>query len=172
NIENQEFALVTIHRDNNTDNSERLTAIVEALLEITDATKIVLPLHPRTKKLLPENLSQSLYDKLLNNCNIQIVPPVSFFEIIALEKHSKLIMTDSGGLQKEAYFFKKPCVILRPETEWVEIVKNGTGIIADASKMLIINAFKTLKNGKFNFSPVFGDGQASEFILRKTLETF
>jgi UDP-GlcNAc3NAcA epimerase len=171
-LENQKFVLATIHRDNNTDNPERLTAIVEALIEISEKIKIVLPLHPRTKKLLPENLSKETFDKLQNNSNITIIPPASFFEIIVLEKHSQLIMTDSGGLQKEAYFFKKPCVILRPETEWVEIVEQQAGIIADADKQMILNAFEKLSQLKPNFPPVFGDGHSAEFTLNKILNTF
>ncbi|MDR1653969.1 MAG: UDP-N-acetylglucosamine 2-epimerase (non-hydrolyzing) [Prevotellaceae bacterium] len=171
-LENQDFVLCTIHRDNNTDNPERLSAIIEALLEIAQNTKIVLPLHPRTKKLLPENLLQNIYSKLLNNSNIQIIPPASFFEIIVLEKHSKLIMTDSGGLQKEAYFFRKPCIILRPETEWVEIVQQNAGKIADANKDMIIDSYHKLLKNSSDFMPVFGDGQAAEFMLNKILETF
>ena len=117
-LEDERFVLATIHRDNNTDNPERLTAIAEALLEITErGYKIVLPLHPRTKKLLPQNLSEDDYRRITSNPDILIIPPVSFFEIIVLERHASLIMTDSGGLQKEAYFFRKPCLILRPETE-------------------------------------------------------
>ena len=113
-FEDEKFVLATIHRDNNTDNPERLTAITEALLEITErGYKIVLPLHPRTKKLLPQNLSEDDYRRITSNPDIMIIPPVSFFEIIVLERHASLIMTDSGGLQKEAYFFRKPCLILQ-----------------------------------------------------------
>ena len=171
NLKNQEFVLATIHRDNNTDNPERLTEIIEALIEISEKIKIVLPLHPRTKKLLPQNLSKEIYDKLQSN-NIIIIPPASFFEIIVLEKHSQLVMTDSGGLQKEAYFFKKPCVILRPETEWVELVEQQVGILADADKESILNAFEKLSQSKPNFPPVFGDGRSAEFTLKKIIEVF
>jgi len=172
NLQNQDFVLATIHRDNNTDNPERLTAIIEALIEIAEKTKIVLPLHPRTKKLLPENLSKEIHDKLQYNSNITIIPPASFFEILVLEKYSQLIMTDSGGLQKEAYFFKKPCVILRPETEWVEIVEQQAGIIADADKQMILSAFEKLSQSKPSFPPVFGDGRSAEFTLNKIIEVF
>jgi UDP-GlcNAc3NAcA epimerase len=153
------------NRSTSADTPARLTAIIEALTKISEKIKIVLPLHPRTKKLLPQNLDKNIYDKLLINRNIQIIPSASFFEIIVLEKNAKLIMTDSGGLQKEAYFFQKPCVILRPETEWVEIVENGTGIIVDADKNLIINAFNDLLNKNFDFPQVFGYGKAAEFML-------
>ena len=170
-LEDEKFVLATIHRDNNTDNPERLTAIAEALLEITErGYKIVLPLHPRTKKLLPQNLSEDDYRKITSNPDILIIPPVSFFEIIVLERHASLIMTDSGGLQKEAYFFRKPCLILRPETEWVEIVEQHAGIITDADKELIIRSFDEYIDTKPQFPPLFGDGHSAEFMLDKTLD--
>ena len=170
-LEGEKFVLATIHRDNNTDNPERLTAIAEALLEITErGYKIVLPLHPRTKKLLPQNLSEDDYRRITSNPDIMIIPPVSFFEIIVLERHASLIMTDSGGLQKEAYFFRKPCLILRPETEWVEIVEQHAGIITDADKELIVRSFDEYIDTEPQFPPLFGDGHSAEFMLDKTLD--
>ena len=170
-LEGEKFVLATIHRDNNTDDPERLTAIAEALLEITErGYKIVLPLHPRTKKLLPQNLSEDDYRKITSNPDILIIPPVSFFEIIVLERHASLIMTDSGGLQKEAYFFRKPCLILRPETEWVEIVEQHAGIITDADKELIVRSFDEYIDTEPQFPPLFGDGHSAEFMLDKTLD--
>ena len=170
-LEDEKFVLATIHRDNNTDNPERLTAIAEALLEITErGYKIVLPLHPRTKKLLPQNLSEDDYRSITSNPDILIIPPVSFFEIIVLERHASLIMTDSGGLQKEAYFFRKPCLILRPETEWVEIVEQHAGIITDADKELIVKSFDEYIDTEPQFPPLFGDGHSAEFMLDKTLD--
>ena len=170
-LEDEKFVLATIHRDNNTDNPERLTAIAEALLEITErGYKIVLPLHPRTKKLLPQNLSEDDYRRITSNPDIMIIPPVSFFEIIVLERHASLIMTDSGGLQKEAYFFRKPCLILRPETEWVEIVEQHAGIITDADKELIVRSFDEYIDTEPQFPPLFGDGHSVEFMLDKTLD--
>lgn len=170
-LEDEKFVLATIHRDNNTDNPERLTAIAEALLEITErGYKIVLPLHPRTKKLLPQNLSEEDYRRITSNPDILIIPPVSFFEIIVLERHASLIMTDSGGLQKEAYFFRKPCLILRPETEWVEIVEQHAGIITDADKELIVKSFDEYIDTEPQFPPLFGDGHSAEFMLDKTLD--
>ena len=170
-LEDEKFVLATIHRDNNTDNPERLTAIAESLLEITErGYKIVLPLHPRTKKLLPQNLSEDDYRRITSNPDILIIPPVSFFEIIVLERHASLIMTDSGGLQKEAYFFRKPCLILRPETEWVEIVEQHAGIITDADKELIVRSFDEYIDTEPQFPPLFGDGHSAEFMLDKTLD--
>jgi UDP-GlcNAc3NAcA epimerase len=167
------FVLVTIHRDSNTDNSERLTAILEALNEISNEQNIemILPLHPRTLKMLNGEVYSAIYDLLKQNKRIKIVPPASFFDMIVLEKNAKLIITDSGGVQKEAYFFKKPSIVLRPETEWKEIAENGVAIIADADKQKIKSAYDyfSTKND-LNFPAVFGDGKAAEFICNKMLE--
>lgn len=103
---------------------------------------------------------------------MKIIPPTSFFDMIVLEKNAKLIITDSGGVQKEAYFFKKPSIVLRPETEWKEIAENGVAIIADADKQKIKSAYDYFSSKKdLNFPEVFGDGKAAEFICKKMLET-
>ncbi len=164
---NKDFILATIHRDHNTDNPLRLQSIFEALLEIAMEKKIqiVLPLHPRTKKKM-ESLSAELIERLNANENIQIIPPVSFLEMIALEKNAQLVITDSGGVQKEAYYFHKPCVILRPETEWVEIIEAGTGILADAQRVKIKEAVNQLLYKNFEFHAIYGDGRAAEFICQ------
>ena len=161
------YILATIHRDNNTDSQERLTNIFRALLDITeqDGVKIVLPLHPRTKKLLPVNLEPSVYERLKASEMVCIIPPASFFEIIELERHARLVMTDSGGVQKEAFFFERPCVILRPETEWLEIVEHDAGVIADANYDRIISAYRQLTTKRVTFPQLFGDGHAAEKIL-------
>jgi UDP-GlcNAc3NAcA epimerase len=100
-----------------------------------------------------------------------IVPPAGFLDIIALEKNSKLVITDSGGLQKEAYFFKKPCIILREETEWVEIVSNGNAILADADYDRIISAYDELINKvDYTYPSYYGEGSAAEFICNKIIE--
>ena len=171
-LKNSHYVLATIHRDNNTDNPERLSSIFKALVQIAEEhhVKIVLPLHPRTKKLLPNNLEQDLLNTINNHPLFEIIPPASFFEIIALEKNAQLIMTDSGGVQKEAYFFRKPCVILRPETEWVEIVEQQAGIIADADTQKIVMAYETLQTIQSEFPPAFGDAKAAEFILLALLK--
>jgi UDP-GlcNAc3NAcA epimerase len=172
NLQKGDFILGTIHRNNNTDEPERLSAIFEAIHEIssTQNLDIVLPLHPRTSKILQQNLDSELYDSIQNNPNIKIIPPASFFEIITLEKNCKLVMTDSGGVQKEAYYFEKPVIILRPETEWVEIVENGVGKITDANKENILNAFTYFESKQdLSYPPVFGDGKAAEFICGKLI---
>lgn len=173
NLEPDNFILGTIHRDHNTDDPARLSAIFEALLEIASENKtdIFLPLHPRTSKLLDKNLEDRLYREVMNHPNLKISSPVSFLDMIRLEQNTSLIMTDSGGVQKESYFFKKPCIILRPQTEWVEITEQGTAIIADADKQRITDAFdKLYKNDSLAFPPVFGDGHAAEFICEQILK--
>ena len=166
------FILATIHRDSNTDQPERLNAIFEALIQLSQEARIALPLHPRTAKLLKTNLSAAKQEQILNSPNINLIPPVSFLEMIALERHAQLVMTDSGGVQKEAYFFKKPCIILRPETEWVEIVETGNAILADADKERIMQAWHHFKgNPPTAFPEIFGDGHAAEFMLEQILLT-
>ena len=167
-LEPDGFVLATIHRDNNTDDPHRLTAIFRALLKISEDCTVALPLHPRTAKLLETNLEKELHEMLLHS-NVRIVPPVSFLEMTALEQNARMVLTDSGGVQKEAFFFARPCVIMRPETEWVEIVEQGAGIIADADSDRIIGAYNVFKNKKLNLKPVFGDGNASTIIAEKML---
>ena len=166
-VKKDNYILTTIHRPNNTDDKERLSAILSSLIEITerDGITLVLPLHPRTKNLLDKNLDIAVYEKLMNSPRVKVIPPASFFEIIVLERNARIVMTDSGGVQKESFFFERPCVILRPETEWVEIVKHGAGIIADADHDKIVAAYDKLVGTKPSFPPLFGDAHAAEHIL-------
>lgn len=165
-----DFILGTIHRDNNTDIPERLTAIFKALLEIARDITIVLPLHPRTRKKMKEVLTDHLLEQIEQNPSLKLIPPVSFLDMVLLENTSKMIITDSGGVQKESFFFKKPCLILRPETEWVEIVEAGAARICDANKDMILNNYQYfIQNPPRNFDPIFGDGKAAEFICREIL---
>lgn len=166
-LEKDGFILSTIHRNNNTDEPGRLAAIIKALLYISEKERIrvVLPLHPRTSKLLDKNLDSDTYKRLNDSDRVEIIPPASFFDIIELERNARIVMTDSGGVQKEAFFFERPCVILRPETEWSEIVEHGAGIIADADYSRIVNAYKDLVNRKVKFPPLFGDAHAARHIL-------
>lgn len=169
------FVLATIHRDSNTDNPERFSSIFLSLnkISVENKLKIVLPLHPRTSKALQSNLRKEVFEAIRSNNNFVLMPPVSFLEMMALEKNSMLICTDSGGVQKEAFFFKKPCIVLRPETEWTELVENGTAIIADADEKKIQFAFTQFKNKKnLVFPAIFGDGNAAEFICGEILKNF
>ena len=164
------FILATIHRDSNTDHPERLNAIFSALIRLSKECQVVLPLHPRTSKLLKTNLDEALQKQLFASERIHLIPPVSFLEMIALERHAQLVMTDSGGVQKESYFFKKPCIILRPETEWVEIVETGNAILVDADEARIMQAWQHFKgNPPTVFPEIFGNGHAAEFMLDKII---
>lgn len=157
-----EYVLATVHRNFNTDVPQRINAIFNALSYIADIydVPVILPVHPRTQKYLPHNLSSK----------IQVIPPASFFDILTLEKNAKLIMTDSGGVQKESFFFSKPCIIFRAETEWVEIIENGAGVLVDADYDKIVSAYESFQNKTVCFPPLFGNGHAAETILRTIKE--
>ncbi|XOV67139.1 MAG: non-hydrolyzing UDP-N-acetylglucosamine 2-epimerase [Fluviicola sp.] len=152
-----DFVLCTLHRAENTDNPQRLEAIVSALNELHKTIRVLVPIHPRTRKLLEENNLK---------LDVDLVDPVGYFDMIELLKHCKIVLTDSGGLQKEAYFFQKHCVTMRDETEWVELVKHGYNILAGADTQLILNAAKDMMIKSSDFSnPLYGDGKAGEKIL-------
>lgn len=173
-LEKNNYILSTIHRNNNTDEKDRLNDICESFIEIVNNHQIdlILPLHPRTHKLMDVNLKENIKKTFLNHPRIKIVPPVSFLEMITLEANAKLIVTDSGGVQKESYFFKKPCVILRSETEWVEIIKSGSAFIADANKDLILKKTSEYLQSKdiHKFPPLYGNGDASKKIIELILK--
>lgn len=162
----RQFVLATIHRPANTDNAENLRSIFSALNDIAEQHQmdVVLPLHPRTRKIMENEGMNGLMNE-----RVRIIEPASFFEIIRLEKNAAIVMTDSGGVQKEAFFYGTPCVILRPETEWVEIVEAGAGIIADADYERIMAAYEALVNKPVQFPALFGDGHASEKIIQEIL---
>ena len=167
---NNQYILCTIHRNNNTDEPERLSSIVNALLKLSEEKEIIIPLHPRTKKLLDVNLSSEIYDKFINSNRIHIIPPASFLEMIRLEKNADIIITDSGGVQKEAFFFKKPCIIIRSETEWKEIVECGAAVIADANEEKIIDAYyQFMQKENQDYPEYFGDGKSAVFICNELI---
>ncbi len=172
-LEPNNYILSTIHRDSNTDISVNLESIFKALLQIQkdSGLSIVLPIHPRTRSKMKDQLSAQLFSEVEANEQFKIIDPAGFLDIIALEKNAKMIVTDSGGLQKEAYFFQKPCIILRPQTEWVEIVNNGNAILTEASYDKIMNAFFVLSTKTdFTYPTLYGDGKAAEFICEKIIE--
>ncbi|MEG1119473.1 MAG: UDP-N-acetylglucosamine 2-epimerase (non-hydrolyzing) [Bacteroidales bacterium] len=157
----ERFILCTIHRAENTDDRERLMSIFRALELISGEVKVVLPLHPRTKaKLVIEG-----YD--FEKSEICFITPVGYLEMVYLLKNCELVMCDSGGLQKEAYFFGKNCVTLRDETEWVELVKNGFNVLAGAVTDDILSGYNQMMTKEDNdFScKLYGNGNAGEKIL-------
>lgn len=158
-----EYILCTIHRAENTNDENRLRRIFEALEEIAKEKQIILPLHPRTKNIL-NNLK-------LNIQNLTLIDPVGYLEMVWLIDNCSFVMTDSGGLQKEAYFFEKQCVTLRDETEWVELIECGANTLVGANKDKILEAYKN--HSKFNTQnstlDLYGGGKASENIIKELL---
>ncbi len=148
------YILATVHRAENTDSPERLTNIVEAVNELANEHQIVFPIHPRTRGKLAE-LSLALSD------SVNVIDPVGYLEMVWLIDNARLVLTDSGGLQKEAFFFGKPCITLRNETEWVELVEHDVNTLVGADRNKIVSAVnKNAFSGDFTL-PLYGDGSAS-----------
>jgi UDP-GlcNAc3NAcA epimerase len=155
------FVLITLHRAENTNNLKRFNNIIDTLNEISNEIDVIFPVHPRTYKILKDNK---------NNVNFHLVEPQGYLQMLYLIKNCSLVMTDSGGLQKEAFFMKKPCVTLRDETEWIELVDNGYNIIAGAIKEKIISAYQEMILLKKSFNDNFyGDGNAAKIIVNEII---
>jgi len=158
NLKERDFVLCTIHRADNTEDLCRLNSIISALNEIGHEIDIVFPVHPRTAKIIEQN-----------NIAISFKPisPVSYFDMIELLNKSKIVMTDSGGLQKEAFFFAKPCITLRDETEWVELIEQGFNCLSGADKEKILGCFEKMQKKTLDFNQdLYGTGQASKKIIK------
>lgn len=161
------FALATCHRAENTDDAVRLEGIISALAEIARDVPVVLPLHPRTKKLLQQfGLEHYL-------AGLKVVEPLPFLDMVALEQAAKVILTDSGGVQKEAFFYQVPCITLRDETEWVETVDLRWNYLVGACKSKICDAYASLvsSSGMTQGSP-YGNGDASCLIIEELVRVF
>jgi len=156
-----DFILCTIHRAENTDDATRLKNIFKALSEIANEKQVILPLHPRTKKILGE--------QQIDISNLTIIDPVGYLEMVWLIDNCSLVMTDSGGLQKEAYFFQKQCITLRDETEWVELVENGFNTLVGADYEKILTAYQTSTVFTSKELDLYGGGRASENIINELL---
>lgn len=154
------FALATCHRAENTDDPVRLEGIVSALAQIASDMPVVLPLHPRTRKLLQQfGLEGHL-------AALTVVEPLSFLDMVALEQAAKMILTDSGGVQKEAFFYQVPCITMRDETEWVETVELGWNRVVGASREAILAAYAAMAtNTPEAGGEPYGEGRAAERIL-------
>jgi len=152
------FYMVTVHRQENTDDAGRLMNIMTALKEIAEKTPVILPIHPRTKK--------ELTGTGIGIENIVCIDPVGYFDMICLLDNCRAVFTDSGGVQKEAYFFRKPCITLRDETEWVELVEHGYNCLVGAERERIIVAEKEFVQQVRDYSiSLYGDGRAGEKII-------
>jgi UDP-GlcNAc3NAcA epimerase len=150
------FLLVTLHRAENTDNIEKLKDIIETLNELHQNHPIIMPIHPRTKQKIIENNLDITFNT---------IDPVSYLEMIYLLKRCVMVLTDSGGLQKEAYFFNKPCITLREETEWMELVNMGVNILVGSSKSEILKAVQQFSSIDIeNDLSIYGNGNASKKV--------
>jgi UDP-GlcNAc3NAcA epimerase len=164
------FALCTIHRPQNTDDPKKLQNILEGLIGIgLDLDlKIAFPVHPRTKIKL--NTAGDHIQELINHERFVFLQPASYIDMLTLEHNCEIVLTDSGGVQKEAFFAKKPCVVMRPETEWVELVDNGNAILSDSDADRMQKAASDLMKAQLTFPNFYGDGKAASFICQKILE--
>ena len=162
NLKLSNFALATIHRQENTDNPENLNGIVDALNAINSELQVVVPIHPRTRNILK---SQNIVPEFM------LIEPVGYFDMIMLLKNCELVLTDSGGVQKEAFFFGKQCVTMREQTEWVELVENGFNILSGTDAQRIISAFNESisRVSDFNLN-LYGGGNAAEKAVLEILK--
>ena len=163
------YILATIHRQRNTDDNDRLNNILRSLIDLSaeNETLLVIPLHPRTVNVLEKN-NPELLSQLKNTDSVRLIPPVSYLEMILLEKNAAIICTDSGGVQKEAHFFRRPCLVLRAETEWIELVNNGTALLVDADAEKIKEGYKNMMNASgLRYPGFYGDGKAAEFMVNE-----
>lgn len=162
NLVKGDFLLATIHRAENTDNPQNLKNLVHSLNEIHQTHQVVLPLHPRTRKIIEASGLVT---------HFTIIEPVGYFDMIQLLKNCSLVITDSGGLQKEAFFFRKFCITTREQTEWVELVDNGYNFIVGTNAQLITQTFNTLLGKSFpEAKNLYGNGEACASICKHLLE--
>lgn len=165
---NAPYVLATVHRPSNTDDPQNLLEIVRAFSAIAaKGFRVIVPLHPRTQARLEETPFREAYQLISQHDNIITTPPVSFLDMMMLEKSAAMIITDSGGVQKEAYFLQKPGIIVRNETEWKEIVESGNARLCGSNVKKIVQAFEDYRNEPPRYYPeYFGEGDAAEFICR------
>ncbi|PIZ56663.1 UDP-N-acetylglucosamine 2-epimerase (non-hydrolyzing) [bacterium (Candidatus Torokbacteria) CG_4_10_14_0_2_um_filter_35_8] len=160
NLKRKKFLLATVHRAENTDTKRNLENIFNTFMDLKE--KVVVPLHPRTRKYLEQ---YGLLKKILESLMVEIIKPVGYLEMLELERNARLILTDSGGIQKEAYLLKTPCITLREETEWVETVKAGWNKLVGADPKKIYSAARNFKPRKER-EYIFGRGSASRKIAK------
>jgi UDP-GlcNAc3NAcA epimerase len=157
------YVLCTLHRQENTDDPSRLMSIFKALRAITKELPVVMPLHPRTKAKIEQLPERNLL------CGIRILEPIPYLEMQRLQIGAYVILTDSGGMQKEAYFHRVPCLTLRNETEWVETVEAGWNKLVGSKTENILSAWRSVSSPKNSSENIYGDGKAAERILEALL---
>lgn len=156
----KEYYLATVHRAENTDNRKNIEDIINAFVE--SGVLIIFPAHPRTVKALR---IYELHEKLEKAENIRLIKPIGYLDMLMLEKNARKILTDSGGVQKEAYFLKIPCMTLRNNTEWIETVEDGWNVLVGADKERILRAIKEFEPSGTTYSYKFGDGKSNKRIV-------
>jgi UDP-GlcNAc3NAcA epimerase len=164
NLNGDRFALATIHRAENTDDPSRLQGVMQGLLGLTQVLPVVLPMHPRTRKAMQR---AGMLDQIAQH--IRLIDPVGYLDMVMLESSASLIATDSGGVQKEAYFNRVPCLTLRDETEWVELVHAGANTLVGADPEKIIEAGRAALNSSITQGELYGDGDAGGAIIQRLL---
>jgi UDP-N-acetylglucosamine 2-epimerase len=165
-LEPKTYLLTTIHRPYNTDIPENLRNIFQAFAEIGEIT--IFPAHPRTSKKIAALEKESFLEKIPSNT--RMIEPVGYLDMLVLEENARLILTDSGGMQKEAYFFGVPCITLRPETEWLETVESGWNVVAGADISAILEGYQQAVNSPpTERTNLYGDGRASEKIVSRLI---
>ena len=167
--DNQKFILCTVHRAENTDEKNKLNTILYSLNKIGKNQKIIFPLHPRTKKRIEE------FDKEFENnfTNIEFIKPLGYIDMLEYLEKCQYVITDSGGLQKEAYFMNKLCLTLRDQTEWIELVDNGYNYLCPIDKQEIIKLSSKILSKKIKFSKgLYGNGNTGELILKQLKKIF
>jgi len=173
NLQSKGYFLATIHRDHNTDDPETLSSLFHILKDLSQIYKlpVILPLHPRTKKYLERIIKDNPDSEFTEGIGIKLIEPVGYLDMLVLEKNANMILTDSGGVQKEAFFFGIPCIVLREETEWKELVKLGAAKVTGADEQNIIEACKQFNTYfPMKLPPIFGDGNAASFICERIIE--
>jgi len=159
-LKEKDYILATVHRAENTDNLKRLDVIVQALIDIAKSLPVVWPLHPRTRAVLQQRGVLDLLEK-----SVHLIDPVGYLDMVQLEKYASLIATDSGGVQKEAFFYQVPCVTLRDETEWVELVEAGWNrLVPPTLSTNLYDIFTTALRKEGGDIKPYGDGNASKII--------
>lgn len=162
------YVVFTLHRDFNTDNPERLSRILEGVASLSNETPVIFPVHPRTAKAMTEHQEQMLIDA---GCDLR--SPLAYKSLMKLVKHSSLVITDSGGLQKEAYFLQKPVVIPRAETEWMEMVDIGCAALADDDSSAIVSkSMSFIHQPPTEFPSLYGDGRSADIMVSSILSYF
>ena len=166
----KKYVLATVHRAENTDCPIRLQNIFNALLKLSSILTVIVPLHPRTKKILE---SSELYESIIKSNSLILTDPVGYLDMVQLEKYATLIATDSGGVQKEAFFYRVPCVTLRDETEWVELVEAGWNRLAPPvdTDTLLSAFYESIGSSGKEIRP-YGDGNAASLIVDYLIRDF